>query len=131
MTNEEGKYIIKPTDPLRSPLNKEVNEAKVLAYLNSFERVVAEGFDNRNSRKDSINSLTSFVEFDVKTKNGREYKYKMIPFREVIDPNVNIADLKDLEQVERYFVTNEVTGDFLVLQQRLFKDLLRSYDYFY
>ncbi|MDB4163148.1 hypothetical protein N9602_04675 [Saprospiraceae bacterium] len=58
-------------------------------------------------------------------------KYKMIPFRDVLDPDVNISDVKELEQVERYFVTNEETGDFLVLQQRLFKDLLRSYEYFY
>jgi len=131
MQEEEGVFQVTPGDPYRAKATNSINKAKVEAYLHSFKNVVAEGYDNRNMRKDSIKMLTSFVEFDVRTKNGRQYKYKMIPFREVVDPNVNIADMKDLEQVERYFVTNEETGDFLVMQQRIFKDLLRSYDYFY
>lgn len=131
MIKEEGKFTVNPTDRFTSKSTKSINNAKVEAYLNAFQDVIAEGYDNRNLQKDSIMTLTSFVEFDVETINGRQYKYKMIPFREVLDPNVNISDMQDLEKVERYFVTNEVTGDFLVLQQRLFKDLLRSYDYFY
>ncbi len=131
MKKDEGKFTVKPIDRFTKKSSNPLNIAKVEAYLNGFQNVVAEGYDNRNLQKDSIMTLTSFVEFDVETVNGRQYKYKMIPFREVLDPNVNISDMQDLEKVERYFVTNEITGDFLVLQQRLFKDLLRSYDYFY
>ena len=131
LTQNEGQYSLGPADPLTSPINKTLNASKVEAYLHSFKNVIAEGFDNRNLRRDSISNLLQFVTFDVDLKNGKKLKYKMIPFRDVLDPDVNISDLKDLDQVERYFVTNEVTGDFLVLQQRQFKDLLRPYNYFY
>lgn len=131
MKKKDGQYTVVPSDRFTSASTKPLNTAKVEAFLNGFQNVIAEGYDNKNMRKDSIMSLTSFVEFDVETVKGRSYKYKMIPFREVLDPNVNISDMQDLEKVERYFVTNETTGDFLVLQQRLFKDLLRSYEYFY
>ena len=131
MKKENGQFVVNPSDRFTAKLNKPLNAAKVEAYLHAFQNIAAEGYDNDNIKKDSIMTLTSFVEFDVETLEGRKYKYKMIPFREVLDPNVNILDFKDLDQVERYFVTNETTGDFLVLQQRLIKDLLRSYDYFY
>ena len=131
LTQDEGQYSLTPGDQLTPAINKSLNKAKVEAYLHSFKNVIAEGYDNRNVKKDSISNLLHFVTFDVALKDGKQMKYKMIPFRDVLDPDVNISDVKELEQVERYFVTNEETGDFLVLQQRLFKDLLRSYEYFY
>lgn len=131
LTQEEGQYQLTPGDKLTPAINRPLNKAKVEAYLHSFKNVIAEGYDNRNVKKDSIINLMHFVTFDVSLKDGSQMKYRMIPFRDVLDPDVNIADVKDLEQVDRYFVTNELTGDFLVLQQRLFKDLLRPYDYFY
>lgn len=131
LTQEEGQYNLKPGDPLTPAIDKPLNTAKVEAYLHSFKSVVAEGYDNRNEKKDSISNLLQFVTFDITLKDGERMKYKMIPFRDVLDPDVNISDVKELDQVERYFVTNEDTGDFLVLQQRQFKDLLRSYKYFY
>ena len=131
LTQDEGQYSLTPGDQLTPAINKSLNKAKVEAYLHSFKNVIAEGYDNRNVKKDSISNLLHFVTFDVALKDGKQMKYKMIPFRDVLNPDVNISDVKELEQVERYFVTNEETGDFLVLQQRLFKDLLRSYEYFY
>ena len=131
LSQDDGQYSLTPGDQLTPAINKPLNTAKAEAYLHSFKNVIAEGYDNRNTKKDSISNLLQFVTFDVALKDGNHMKYKMIPFRDVLDPDVNISDVEDLQQIERYFVTNEVTGDFLVLQQRLFKDLLRSYEYFY
>lgn len=131
ITTENGSLEVNPTSQLTPRKNTEANKSKVEAYLNSFENIMAEGFDNKNPKKDSIRNLTSFVEFDILKKDNSHVKYKMIPFRDVLNPDINTRDVMELQEVERYFVSNEVNGDFLVIQQRLFKQLLRPYDYFF
>lgn len=131
LSKKEGKFTVEPGDKLAKPINRPINEAKLVAYLNSFKMIGAEGIDNKNPKKDSIMNLVPFLEIHMIKIDGEELKFSFMPFRDILNPKVNTIDLKELESIERYFVTNEITGDFMVIQQRVFKDLLRSYDYFY
>lgn len=131
MREVEGQMTVEPADDITKRSNSPLNRSAITSYLNSFQNIGAEGYDNRNEKKDSISNLTPFVVFEVESKDGKQYKYSMIPFRDVLDPDFNTRDVAELQKVERYFVTNDVTGDFLVMQQRVFINLLRSYDYFF
>lgn len=131
MKLDGGEATITPLDPFREKYNTAPIKSRVDAFLIGFDRIGAEGFDNGNSKRDSISDLTPFLDLTMKTTSGEELKYSFVPFRDIIDPEVNTKDLEDLQKIERYFVINRKNNDFLVIQQRVFKEVLRSYDYFF
>lgn len=131
MKLDGNETTITPLDPFREKYSSKPIKSRVDAFLIGFDLIGAEGYDNRNSKRDSIANLTPFLDLTMTTRSGEELKYSFVPFRDVIDPDVNTKDLEDLQKIERYFVVNRKTNDFLVIQQRVFKEVLRSYDYFF
>lgn len=131
MNIKNGNADITPLDPFRTKFETKPVQSRVDAFLLGFDKIGAEGFDNNNPQRDSISKLTPFLDMTLDTKTGASIHYVFIPFRDIIDPSVNTKDLDDLQFVERYFVVNKKTNDFLVIQQRVFKEVLRSYGYFF
>lgn len=102
---------------------------KVKAYLGAMNRIALEGWDNGNEAQDSIAQLTSFADVSITGKDGRNTTLKLIPFRDFIDPDINIEEYEQSKYVNRYF-TVLGDGELGVSQQRLVGKLLLPYSFF-
>lgn len=118
-----AEYAVKPffstTHRNPNPQRKGVPEA----YLLEFESKIAEAFETRNPRRDSVTALVPFAIVSVKKTDGTEKRARFWP--------VSVERTYDTKEiyVVRYFT--ELNGDFLLTQEQVFSPIFRGYDFFF
>lgn len=128
---KEGRaFTVSPYFEYQSVISGEPNQAAVEAFLMGFEDLGAEGFENNNTLRDSVTSLIPFCTISLNTKEGNEKIVSLFPIENstMVDES-NPGVVKQLP-VERYFAESS-TGDFILVQDRLFRKILRGYAYFF
>ena len=113
-------YEISPALP-GAPL-----EGAVDRYLESYNRLVAEAFENGNKDKDNIVTKAPFCHITLKEKGKEEVRVTLIP---TIDTFID--GQKKSEAIQRYYALIEPAGDLMLVQHQVIKGILRSYGYFF
>ncbi len=128
--NQNGRYSVIPFYEITPEINQPVDQGRAEAYLTNFESIVAEAFENENPIKDSILQLVPFSVIKVKTQRGLETELRLfpvIPRGVTIDPKTG---LQQNAQIERFFVEYN-NNDFMLAQNRVVKEILWGYDFFF
>ncbi|MFK7934267.1 MAG: DUF4340 domain-containing protein [Saprospiraceae bacterium] len=129
-----GKYDFKvePFYELTTPINREVNQGKVEAYLTGFKNIGAEDFKNEVPIQDSIRQLQPFVIISLTNKNAETRSARFFPILQdyhLYDEDNNAYyDKKKI--VERYHV-DVSNGDFMMVQNLVFQKLFWQYPNFF
>ncbi|MBK8195382.1 MAG: hypothetical protein IPK76_20010 [Lewinellaceae bacterium] len=119
----EAQYEIKPffstTTAISQPQRKGVPEA----YILQFEKLGAEGFENKNPLRDSVRALVPFAVVTVRKTDGKEKQVRFWPAE-------TIESRDGREHINRYFAEVD-QNDFLSVQDRVFGPIFRSYSFFF
>ena len=101
-----------------------VNQAAIERFLIGFNRLAAEAFENENPRRDSVEQLIPFCRIQLVRKDSTIQEAALYPI-----PS-KYSTPGHTQEVERYFASS-ISGDFYLVQHRVFKEVLWAYDYFF
>ena len=101
-----------------------VNQAAIERFLIGFNRLAAEAFENKNPRRDSVEQLIPFCRIQLVLKDSTIQEASLYP----IPQKYGRPGTKQV--IERYFASS-ISGDFYLVQHRVFKEILWAYDYFF
>ena len=122
----KNQYDVAPGNELLAQKNGNVNSNTVLSYLVGFESVIAEGFENTNTAKDSIRQVEPFSILEIEKNSGEKKTVKFYP----IDQEEEHPVTGERLPVHRYYadVNNE---DLYLVQQRVVGKLFWGYQSFF
>ncbi len=126
---EGSKYTIKPFLASTAVIEKPLVEGQVKAFLSGFERIIAEGWETTNEKKDSVLHTTPFCTITLKTTDNVTRTAALYPIAGRLTDD-NDAGLISRAPVERYYVWMDKT-DFMLGQHGNFKRLLWAYPSFF
>jgi len=106
------------------------SQGMVEVFLSGFESLGAEAFENKNPRRDSVIQQLPFSIISVTNRQGETLSASLFPLypQRALDPET--GKVVGPDQVERYFAALS-TGDFMLIQHRVFKKVLWAYDFFF
>ncbi len=131
----EGKeYQIRPFFEVTPAINGVANQGLAETFLDGFESLVAEAFETKNPKRDSVTQLIPFSIVTVKDKDGNENVVRLHPIypetEMVLNPKTGEWEHDGGGIVERYFADCS-SGEFMLTQHRVFKKVLWAYEFFY
>ncbi len=126
LTKNGNDFEVLPFYDNIPPIKEPVNTKLAQGFLEGFDRLVAESFENGYSKKDSIRSLVPFSLVTVATVDGEE---KKAVFYEAYKVDAVSGDRRS-DYVERY-LTDVSTGDFMLTQHRVFTEIFWPYEAFF
>lgn len=130
LSKEAGQYNVLPFYNTTPRMNHPVSRGLIEKYLTGFERQVAEGFENQNSKRDSIVQLLPFSIINLERTDGSKREVKLYPIIEKTKSGQVMLNDEGSPLIEKYFA--EVDGvDFMLVQQLVFGKLLWSYGSFF
>ncbi len=130
---KKGKqYTVRPFYDLTPPSKRPYKERSAETYLIGFERLGAEAFENRNPARDSISRQVPFAIIKVTDDSGQVREARFHPiFVEGMYQDPKTGTWHNQLPVERYYVDLVSTGDFMLVQDRVFNKIFWSYDFFF
>ncbi len=131
LKREDGHYRVEPYYELTPAIERPRREGGAEAFLLGFEELGAEAFENDNPRRDSITELTPFSIIRLEKTDGEQKTVKLYPIYPR-DAAGNIVQRPRVAgpAIERYFAESS-TGDFYLVQHRVFEKVLWAYDFFF
>ncbi len=129
-----GGFKVRPFYATTPEINGRVNEGLVRTYLDGFRWIAAEAFETTNPLRDSILQLVPFSTITLKRTDGQEKTVRLFPIfleNEVLDPKYGLRTTTPNVPAERFFADVQHSGDFMLVQQRVFGKLLWAYPFFY
>jgi hypothetical protein len=131
---KNGTYEIHPFYSTTPQMKAPYREGSAESFLAGFESLVAEGFETENEGKDSIRQLLPFCIITLTNDAGETRQAKLHPvFPDqslVLDPKTGQWTRNANGTVERYFADLN-NGEFMLIQDRVFRKVLRGYEYFF
>ncbi len=123
-------YTVTPFYSITPQINRPIKPGKTSAFLIGFEHLQAEGFENGSPARDSVSRLVPFTIISTEDQQGNKKWVKLYPIiNQAIDDPKTGKQLGNLS-VDRYFAETN-TGDFLLVQDRVFRKILWGYDFFF
>jgi hypothetical protein len=124
-----GNFEVEPFFENTPAINRPLDKSNAEAYLLNFKSLMAESFENNYAKKDSIRQVIPFSVVTVTDKRGNDRKaaFYQASAVNIEDPNTG-ATTKVV--VERYFADLN-TGDFMLVQDRVFKQIFWAYEAFF
>lgn len=129
MKTDKG-YDITPFYSITPKTNLPYRQGSAEAYLMGFEKQIAEAFENENPSKDSIRTLEPFSIVSLTTLNGETRTVKLFPIVTMDKDGYPVKNDQGDIAMERYFADCS-TGDFMLVQDRLWSKVLRPYEFFF
>lgn len=127
LSQRNGSFQLKSASSLRKSMK--ISTSSGIAYLNGFEKLGAEAFETNNPYRDSIEKSLPFVTVNIKEKEGKQRSLKVWPIYPLQSSDAGIVTKNESGIVERFFAKDE-TGEFYLIQDRVFRKIFRGYDYF-
>lgn len=119
-------YDVLPFHDAMPRINRPLRKGAVSSYLANFEKVIAEGIDNKNSARDSIVKTVPFVIITLKNEKDKPKAVRLFAIYEKDGYGNVIQDRKP----DRYFAeTSE--GDFFLVQDIVFRKYFWDYKAFF
>lgn len=129
LTDIHGTPSIKQIGSLRNvSTTTDINASSLEAYLHDFTIGGYENFIGDHPLRDSISRLEPFARIKYTLKTGEEKSLKLYPYDDIVKKE-NTDSLEDLYDISR-FIIDCSWGEFLLVQQRVFGNRLRPYDFF-
>lgn len=125
-------YSVKPFYDLTSAINRPYREKSAETFLISFDKLIAEAFETRNPERDSIAQLLPFAILRITDNQGevQEFRFHPILLDGIYqDPKTGAYSANPI--VERYFLDIPTNGDFMMVQDRVFRKIFWAYDSFF
>lgn len=130
LTKSESGYDIEPLIEGVPKINAKPNPSKVESYLTGFKKQIAEAFENKLPRRDSLMQLLPFSILRTEDMKGQRHEVKLYP---IIPTNRDEQALlyqgKPVPHDRYYAVVDN--HDIMLVQELVFGKLLWSYDYFF
>lgn len=125
-------YQVEPFYPVQLKSPSPINKGLVEGFLMGFSKQIAEGFENKNPKRDSIIANVPFAIISMKNKSGEQ---KTVNLHPIVTKNRSGETLynssgKEQIMIERYFA-NCSNGDFFLVQHQAFEKLLWAYQGFF
>ncbi len=123
-------FSVEPYYETTPPINSPVEQGIIERFLVGFNRIGAEAFENNNPKRDSIRQTLPFCVINLKRLDGDSLEVKLHPIypQQAYATNTGLPITNN--SVERFFADCS-TGDFMLVQNRLFKKVLWAYDFFF
>ena len=122
-------YTIEPFYEGIPLITRDYAKGKAEKYLSNFESLVAEAFQNDNEKRDSISALVPFCHITVTKKDGEVKSVRFFPYTRV-DKYGN--PIPEPAGYPVFRMNADCSwGDFMLVQQNVFKDVFWSYESFF
>jgi len=126
LKKEGSEYSVSPFYENQPNKENKINSVSVRSFLNGYNRILAEGFENENMKKDSILSTQPFSIIQLENDKGTKKTVRFFPLDKNAKDNVTGQPL----MVHRYYV--DLNGeDFMLAQQRVIGKLFWGYNQFF
>ncbi len=119
----EAQFSVSPLNPATPVSRQPQRKGFAEAYIIQFEKLGAEAFENSHPDRDSIKLNVPFATVSLKKTTGEEKTVKFFPME------INLNDRGE-QYVHRYFAETS-SGDFMLVQDRVFQGVFRGYGYFF
>lgn len=126
----ENGFAVRPFYQTTPSIQKPLQKGKVAVFLEGFDNLGAEAFENVNPRQDSVRQLIPFSIINVENRQGQEREVRLFPIHPQQAVEYSTGRLVGPDMVERYFADLS-TGDFMLVQNRVVKRILWGYDFFF
>jgi hypothetical protein len=131
IVNRNGEnYDVDPFYKTGDTETRKLNPKAVENFLLEFENLVSESFENNNTKRENIESTVPFMVCKIKMKDGENTSLKFYPLSKFLDQEPDPNSRRTLELVDRFFMTTNA-NDFFIVQHRLYKNIMVTYDFFY
>ena len=129
LSKSGSSYNIEPFYEATPTINRSYLKGMAEKYLSGFESMVAEGFQNDNLKKDSIRALVPFCNITITKTDGEVKSVRFFPYTKV-DKYGN--PVPDPEGYPFFRLNADCSwGDFMIVQQEVFKKAFWSYESFF
>lgn len=126
LEKKQGRFEVAPFYP-NTPKNAlPMRPGAAEAFLVGFEQLGAEAFENDYPYQDSIRQMLPFAEIALGYAKEGEKKVRFYPLSNPADP----AGVPANGETERFFAATD-QGDFLLVQNRVFRKVFWGYPFFF
>ena len=126
LTREEDGFSIRPFYEVTRPITLPYKQGSAEHYLQGFEGIIAEAFENENPLRDTIVQRLPFSIITVQTKGGEEQVVRLHP---AISSNAYLNEAPPV--FEHYLAEVFPNNDFILVQDRIVTRILWGYDFFF
>jgi hypothetical protein len=126
---KEGKFEVEPLYPTTAVIQKPVIDQKALAYLYSYERLIAEAIESENPNLIGIINRVPFCTVSITQNDGIQKIVKFIPVVEEVEEDED--QTKTRPKIQRYFAFVNGNEDVFLVQHLLFSKIFWGYDFFF
>ena len=126
ITKDLLSYSVLPFYDAVPRINRSLAKGMVQSYLTNFERVIAEGIDNKNEVRDSLSRTVPFVVISLENDKGVTKTVRLFPILKKDDFGIPLTGIKP----DRYFAESK-DGDFFLVQDVVFRKLFYDYKTFF
>ena len=123
-------YTITPFYELTPRINRPLKPGIGETYLVNFQEMLATDFANRNSNRDSITQQIPFVNIVLTTTEGDVQSATLFPIYRDAFVDEKTGELVTPNSVQGYYALTG-NGDFMVVQDAVFRKVLWAYDFFF
>ncbi|MGB0929149.1 MAG: DUF4340 domain-containing protein, partial [Chitinophagales bacterium] len=111
----------------------ELNKPVVMQFLNSFENIHLEGFENGYRHIDSVRASKPFTRMTITPKTGKELELVIhyMPINRRSKFQIDEHGKKIPFDVDRYFAFINDGKDFVLIQRRTFSEMFKRLEDFY
>ncbi len=127
---EDGGFELQPYSTDGYAVEGSPKAGAILNFVRAFQDVDAEAFENLHPLRDSISSLVPLAEISVTNVSDQKKSVKLFSVIDVFNQEVNTRSVGADFRVERYFADCS-WGEFMIVQDLLFRKILWRYEEFY
>ena len=129
LTKQDSRnYLIKRPDE-EDAAALLANEGRALYYLKGYQRIIAEAFETDHPQRDSIFQLTPFCTMQITGKDGNTKVVDLYPLPgRQIETDIDGNPIR--AKTDRYLAYIDNNQELMLVQHRVFKELLAPYSYF-
>jgi len=127
---EDGKMEVIPYNKDGYAIEGNHKVGTVQGFVRAFQDVDAEAFENKHPLKDSIKSLVPIAEISVTDMEDETKKVRLFSLIDIYNKGINTRGVDQDNRVERYFADCS-WGEFMIVQDLLFRKILWRYEEFY
>ena len=124
LSRQGGNYEVQPYYNATPKYDRPPVRGKVERFLDGFQRIGAEAFENDNPKQDSVRQTLPFCTITLAAGDQGERTVSLFPIY------TQYSAASD-ELVERFFADINNGQDFMLVQNRLFKKILWGYEFFF
>lgn len=132
LERQGAKWSVMPFHEFAPASRRPYRERSADTYVIGFESLVAEAFENKLPERDSISFLVPFAIVKVTDDQEQVSEVRFHPvFNGGIYQDPKTGAYTSRSDVERYYANAVNSGDFFLVQHRVFQKIFWSYDSFF